>query len=181
MFLHGVLQAGSDGKTEMGQGLGPNIAKQASTYPFIAIFPQSGGDWTGDERDRLAMAVLDDVERQYSVDKDRIILTGLSNGGYGVWHIGADHVDRFAALVPVSGKSDVDSVPKLTHIPIWVFHNSGDFLIMSSNSREMVAKLKEAGANVKYTQFDAIGHECWDQVYGDPKVLDWMLAQRRGK
>jgi predicted peptidase len=163
----------------MGQGLGPNIARQVSTFPFVAIFPQSGGDWTGEARDRLAMAVLDDVESHYNIDKDRIILTGLSNGGYGVWHIGAAHVDRFAALVPVSGQADPQAVDKLTHIPIWCFHNSGDFLIGSGNSREMVSKIKAAGGNVKYTQFDAIGHECWDKVYGDPQVLEWMLAQRR--
>jgi predicted peptidase len=182
VFLHGVLQAGGDGRAEMGQGLGPNIARRPEKFPCIAIFPQSGGDWTGEARDRLAMAVVDDVCQHYSVDPDHICLTGLSNGGYGTWHIGGNHVDRFAALVPVSGGSDYDAVPKLAaaRVPIWCFHNSGDFLIMASNTRGMNERLKAAGANVKYTEFSAMGHECWDQVYGDEQVIQWMLAQRRG-
>jgi predicted peptidase len=182
VFLHGVLQAGSDGRSQMGQGLGPNIARNPERFPCLAIFPQSSGDWTGEARDRLAMAVLDEVCRRYTVDPERIVLTGLSNGGYGTWHIGANHVDRFAALVPVSGGSDYDAVSKLAaaHIPIWCFHNGGDFIIFSSNTREMNSRLKAAGANVKYTEFDAVGHECWDQVYGDEQVIGWMLAQRRG-
>jgi predicted peptidase len=180
VFLHGVLQAGSDGRSQMGQGLGPNIARDPARFPCFAIFPQSGGDWTGDARDRLCIAVLDDVAAHYAIDPGRIVLTGLSNGGYGTWHIGANHTDRFAALVPVSGNADYDAVPRLTRIPIWCFHNSGDFLIGSGNSREMVKRINAAGGHARYTQFDAVGHECWNQVYGDPKVIDWMLAQRAG-
>src|SRR4030088_3587027 len=34
VFLHGVLQAGSDGMNNMGQGIGPVIAMQPEKYPF---------------------------------------------------------------------------------------------------------------------------------------------------
>src|SRR5438067_1055263 len=150
VFLHGVLQAGSDGTTNMGEGIGPTIAKSPEHYPFIVVFPQSSGDWTGDARDRLAIACLDAVQHDYSTDPDRVVLTGLSNGGYGVWHIAADHPERFAALVPVAGQPSYDDCPKLTHIPIWCVHNSGDFIIFASGSREMCKRIKEAGGTVKY-------------------------------
>src|SRR5438477_4578489 len=35
VFLHGVLQAGSDGVSNMGQGIGPVIAMPPGKYPFI--------------------------------------------------------------------------------------------------------------------------------------------------
>src|SRR5437588_747053 len=41
VFLHGVLQAGSDGVSNMGQGIGPVIAMHPEKYPFIVAFPQS--------------------------------------------------------------------------------------------------------------------------------------------
>jgi len=179
VFLHGLLQAGSDGESCMKQGLGPSIAKRPSTFPAIAIFPQSGGDWTGANREKLALAVLDDVQSHYAVDRDRVVLTGLSNGGYGTWHIGADHPERFSALVPIAGQADLPSVSKLTAIPIWCFHNSGDVFINVGAARSMVAQIRAAGSTqVQYTEFDAFGHGGWDQVYDDPKILDWMLAQR---
>lgn len=179
VFLHGLLQAGSDGESAMKQGLGPCIAKRPATFPAIAVFPQSGGDWTGTSREKLALAVLDDVAAHYAVDRDRVVLTGLSNGGYGTWRIGADHPERFSALVPIAGQADPQSVPKLTGIPIWCFHNSGDVFINVGAVRSMVAQLRAAGATmVQYTEFDAFGHGGWDQVYDDPKILDWMLAQR---
>ena len=185
VFLHGLLQAGSDGEGCMKQGLGPCIAKRPTTFPAIAIFPQSGGDWTGDGREKLALAVLDDVATHFAVDRDRVVLTGLSNGGYGTWHIGADHPERFSALVPIAGQADPPSAPRLTGIPIWCFHNSGDVFINVGAARSMVAQIRAAGSTqVQYTEFDAFGHGGWDQVYDDPKILDWMLAQRisaRGK
>jgi predicted peptidase len=179
VFLHGLLQAGSDGATAMKQGLGPCIAKRPTTFPAIAAFPQSDGDWTGDARDKLAMAVLTDVEAHYNVDRDRVTLTGLSNGGYGTWRIGGNHPERFSALVPIAGQGDPDSVPRLIGIPVWCFHNSGDVFVNVGAARSMVAKLRAAGATlVQYTEFQAFGHGGWDQVYDDPKILDWMLAQR---
>ena len=180
VFLHGVLQAGSDGTTNMGEGIGPTIAKTPEKYPFIVVFPQSSGDWTGDARDRLAIATLDAIQKDYSTDPDRVILTGLSNGGYGVWHIAAMHPDRFSAIVPVAGQPSYDDCPKLTHIPIWCIHNSGDFLIFPGGSREMCKRIKEAGGNVKYTERQSFGHGGWDEIYGDPELLNWMLAQHRG-
>lgn len=185
VFLHGLLQAGSDGEACMKQGLGPCIAKRPTTFPAIAIFPQSGGDWTGEAREKLALAVLDDVASQFAVDRDRVVLTGLSNGGYGTWHIGADHPERFSALVPIAGQADLASASKLTGIPIWCFHNSGDVFVSVGAARSMVAQIRAAGSTqVQYTEFGAFGHGGWDQVYDDQKMLDWMLAQRistRGK
>ena len=181
VFLHGVLEAGSNGTSNMGQGIGPVIGENPEKYPFIVVFPQSSGDWTGPAREKLALAVLDDVQRHYSLDPSRVILTGLSNGGYGVWHIGAMHPERFAALVPVAGYSDYDDVPKLTSMPIRCFHNSGDFLVSAGGSREMCSRINAAGGHAQYTQLDAVGHECWVEVYGNQELLDWMLAQRRAR
>jgi predicted peptidase len=179
VFLHGLLEGGSDGVTAMKKGLSSAIATRAGTFPAIAIFPQSGGDWTGPVREKLALAVLDDVQAHYAVDRDRVVLTGLSNGGYGTWHIGANNPTRFSALVPIAGQADFESVPKLSRIPIWCFHNSGDIFVNVGAARDMVAQIRAAGStSVQYTEFQAFGHGGWDEVYQDPKMLDWMLAQR---
>jgi predicted peptidase len=179
VFLHGLLEGGSDGVTAMKKGLSSAIAKRPGTFPAIAIFPQSGGDWTGAARETLALAVIDDVQAHFAVDRDRVILTGLSNGGYGTWRIGANNPGRFSALVPIAGQADFESVPKLTRIPIWCFHNSGDIFVNVGAARDMVAKIRAAGStSVQYTEFQSFGHGGWDEVYQDPKMLKWMLAQR---
>lgn len=47
-----------------------------------------------------------DVCRRFNIDKDRIVLRGMSMGASGTWHLGLKHPDRFAALGPYCGYVD---------------------------------------------------------------------------
>ncbi len=179
VFLHGVLEAGGDATKNLGVGIGPHVRDNAATWPFITIFPQSSSDWQDAEKQRICMAVLDDVSRRYSVDQDRVILTGLSNGGQGTWIIGANYKNRFAALVPIAGHAARDYCDKLTGIPIWCFHNSVDPFVPSGGSADMCKRINDAGGSAKYTEYGGFGHNAWDDVYSDQDVIRWMLAQRR--
>lgn len=48
-------------------------------------------------------ALLDHLESQYSVDKDRIFVTGFSNGASMSFRVGIELSDRVAAIAPVAG------------------------------------------------------------------------------
>ena len=48
------------------------------------------------------MGMVDHVVANFHGDADRVYLTGLSYGGYGTWHLGAQFPDRFAAIAPSS-------------------------------------------------------------------------------
>ena len=183
IFPHGVLEAGDDGRKNVGKGLGPFIARDPDRWPFVTIFPQSGGDWQGDDRARLVIAALDDAIRNHGADPDRVILTGLSNGGQGTWIIGAKHRNRFAALVPMCAHAAYDSVPDLKGIAIWCFHNDLDMLVGCGGSREMCKRINEAGGNAKLTTYGGLAgdfnHNVWDRAYKEPDLVPWMLKQRR--
>ncbi len=61
-----------------------------------------GFDW--EDWGRLdALEVLADAQQYLGTDPRRTYLTGHSMGGHGVWHIGATHPDRFAAIGPSAG------------------------------------------------------------------------------
>lgn len=179
VFLHGSEQYGDSGVNAMDEGAGPLIWKRPQGFPFITVFPQSRAKWKTDAEIRLVIACLDQIQREYSTDADRVILSGLSDGGLGTWLVGARYPDRFAALVPLCAYSAFEVVPKLTKIPIWAFHNSGDFMVSPSNAREMCRRIKEAGGNVRFTEFTSIGHNCWAEAFDKSTVMEWMLAQRR--
>lgn len=59
--------------------------------------------WSG-ETD--VFEAIDDVCRKYSIDRDRIVLRGMSMGASGTWHLGLKHPDRFVALGPYCGYVD---------------------------------------------------------------------------
>lgn len=179
MFLHGVLEGGSNGKKCVTVGLGPAISERARTFDFIAVFPQSPGDWMGDDMQRVAIATLDRVLADYpAADRSQVFLTGLSNGGDGTWKIGAAYTSRFAGLAPMCSAVDYDDVPKLTKIPIWCFHNSVDPFRSAGRAESMCEKIKAAGGNVKLTKYGDIGHDCWTRAFSEGEVFTWMKAQR---
>ena len=52
--------------------------------------------------------MLKDVKKNFSIDSDRVYLTGHSMGGHGAWHIGTSHPDLFAAMAPSAGWTSID-------------------------------------------------------------------------
>jgi predicted peptidase len=127
----------------------------------------------------LAVATLDAAERAYRIDRRRIVLTGLSLGGYGAWAIGAAHGDRFAALVPICGGGEPADAERLARLPIWCFHGADDPVISVEESRTMVSAVRAAGGEVRYTEFPGVGHDSWTPAYANPELITWMLEQQR--
>jgi polyhydroxybutyrate depolymerase len=48
-------------------------------------------------------ALLDRLESELCIDRDRVYATGMSNGGMFVHRLGCDMAERFAAIAPVAG------------------------------------------------------------------------------
>jgi len=182
IFLHGVGEGGSDSIPNLKVGLGPIVGDQASSFPFIVIFPQSdNGHWNADSENATdVIAELDEVSKMYPVNADKVILTGLSTGGYGTWAIGSKYKDRFAALVPMaSSENAFDQAPNLVNMPIRSFHNNGDPFAAMWNDEVMCQKINTLGGHADMTKTSGGGHNCWDIAYGETDLLTWMQQQMR--
>jgi predicted peptidase len=91
LFLHGAGSRGTDNKLPMVGGIAPQVRARQATFPFIVVFPQCEDTgsrlmygWQADTADgQRALKILDEVEREFSVDRGREILTGASMGAYG--------------------------------------------------------------------------------------------------
>ena len=113
------------------------------------------------------------------IDPDRVVLTGLSMGGYGSWSIGAAHPERFAAVVPVCGGAKAEVAALLKGLPVWSFLGDADSEKIVTDSRGALAALREAGGTPRATEYRDVGHNSWDRAYSDPKLVEWMLARSR--
>jgi predicted peptidase len=182
IFLHGLGEsAGGEGDTRnLTVGLAPTIALQKDTFPFICIFPQTDGDWSQDIYGQDVMAELDEVSKAYSVDLDRVTLTGISIGGYGTYIIGSKYAHRFAALVPMATNgSAIHVADRLSKVPVRAYTSKMGDVFANNNDKAMVMRIKTAGGQAEYIETPTEGHNCWDYVYGSGEALSWMLQQRR--
>lgn len=188
LFLHGAGERGTDGQAPLTVGLGPLLKERAKSFPFVAVFPQCEDvqgrlltGWSADSADgKRALAILSAVEKDYSIDPKRRILTGWSMGGYGAWSLAAAHPEMFSAVVPVSGGGDAAWGAKLAKLSVWAMHGAKDAAVPASESRKMVDAIKGAGGQPRYTEFPDAEHDVWKLVYGSDALYAWMLNPKSG-
>ena len=184
LFLHGAGETKTDkkgGKMPIEVGIGPAIKKREKDFPFIVVIPQAEGfGWAADKPNaKRALAMLDEVMKEYKTDEKRQYLSGLSMGGMGTWSIAMSTPDRWAAIVPVCGNGNTKTAEKLKDLPCWCFHGDADTAVKVEGSRDMIEAIKKAGGTPKYTEYPKVGHNSWDMAYGDPELYKWLLEQKK--
>ena len=179
LFLHGAGSKGTDGKKQMGGGLAKAIKANEKDFPFIAVFPRAEKTWQAGSSDAVvALAILDEVQKEYKTDKKRVYLTGLSMGGFGTWSLAARYPERWAAIAPICGGGDPRSAAKIKDIPCWCFHGDADKTVSVEQSRTMIKALEAAGSKPKYTEYPGVDHNSWDRAYATKELYDWLLMQK---
>ncbi len=75
-------------------------------------------------------ALLDELEKNYSIDSTRIFATGLSNGGMMTYKLGCELSDRIAAIAPVAGALDTDDPDAAYPVSAIIFHGTADLHVL---------------------------------------------------
>jgi predicted peptidase len=173
LFFHGSGERGLDGKKPCKVGLGLSVLNNPSYFPCLVLMPQESEDLENPWEPALEQTLED-----YSIDSSRIYLTGISVGGTAVWIAAERYPERFAALMPVCGRSHPEGIGCYLDKPVWIFHGTDDKIIPVVESRLMYRLIHENGGDARYTEFPNAGHECWDKVYQDEEVIEWLLGCR---
>lgn len=120
---------------------------------FITIYPEgapvqfnhrekifAGTGWelavTKSNRDLLFVTtMLDRLEAEYCIDRNRVFATGFSNGAYFSHLLGCVMADRIAAIAPVSGGKRPTPCAPARPVPALIFHGRQDDIIDVADGR----------------------------------------------
>ncbi len=205
LFLHGAGERGTDNDKQVKKHISGLIDKTESDYPAILVAPQvpGGSGWLASQD--LTAYAIDDVQQQYSVDSNRMYITGLSMGGFGSFGYSSvtegmtDPPFRFAASAPLSGghvwTADPSMVAHFNHVPHWIMHGSNDSTVDVRHSRETYKSLvgmeetdsitfntqmlgypTATSGNIRYTEFTGKGHNIWSPIYSGDEFYEWMFS-----
>jgi len=187
VFLHGIGQRGTGGVVATDGSAGKIVRHYLEKVGAIIVLPQcrAGMYWSTPEMDQMVMKEVDDVKASFKANARRIYLTGVSMGGYGVWHLASQHPGRFAALVSVCGGSSLQTGDRFTPIakmigrtPVWIFHGEVDKVVPVTESRQMAVALRAIHGDVHYNEYPGVGHNVWMKVIEEKQLVPWLLKQR---
>lgn len=188
IWLHGAEGAGTDnikqisGDQVPGTRIWTNARTQAE-HPAFVVAPQSpSGGWGAASATRL-LAVVNLLESEFHLDERRVYLLGQSAGGRVAWTVLTQEPNTFAAVVlvcpalPPLIATDGPPPRSLAPLPIWAFIGEDDR--GRKTLVELVAALRSAGGQPRYTEYAGMGHEIWTRVFQEPELVTWMFSQHR--
>jgi predicted peptidase len=190
LWLHGAGSVGSDNLKQIsGASLrGTHVwttPQNQMKHPAFVLAPQSPASWANFRSGELSremilvLEILAAVRTEFRIDPSRIYVAGQSMGGYGTWDLITKRPDLFAAAIPLCGGGDTARGEDAARTPTWAFHGDSDPTVPVSRSRDMIAAIRKAGGNPRYTEYKGVGHDVWVRAVREPGLVDWLFAQHK--
>ena len=173
----------------------------------IYIMPAgwSAAPWWSDAQVHSLRAILEDVKRDYNVDENRVVISGVSDGGTGAYYIAMRDTTPYAAFLPLNGYVLVLRNPaleirtslflnNLRNKPLYIVNGGRDPLYPVESVEPSVAYLDKLGVSLTYRPRAEAGHDTswWPDLKDDferfvaahprvplPDRLTWEVSDPR--
>ena len=153
---------------------------EARTRGAILVSPTSQGDtWSlhepGVDITRLD-SIVAQLKGQWNVNAERVLLTGMSDGGTFTWLAGLRDSAPFTHLAPISSSFHPMLLTEAGGVagkPIYLVHGALDWMFPVDMAREAAQVLTSAGAQVTYREIDDLSHTYPREE--NARILDWFL------
>ncbi|MFN0052531.1 MAG: hypothetical protein ACKV0T_10075 [Planctomycetales bacterium] len=167
-------------------GGGEEKIGQAQRHGYIVIAPeyttkaaQAHYDFSP-RTHQIVLGAIRDARRRFSVDSNRVFLSGHQMGGDAAFDIGLSHPDWFAGVIPIAATSDRHCQfywENARNLPLYFISGELDRDTVSRNTKELMRMLLQ-NFNLIYVEFTGAGQ---DSFYSEiHKLFDWMSRHRRG-
>ncbi|NLF70388.1 MAG: prolyl oligopeptidase family serine peptidase [Candidatus Anammoximicrobium sp.] len=161
------------------------IYKSEAEKRGIAVVCPFGGDaqgrpteWRG-VGELHVLAALEDVQRRFRIDPDRIVCTGQSMGGTGTTYLCCRYPDVFAAGIPLASTyGHISLVTNLRDVPMFYVHGGQDWPIYAKTGPLPITdEMRRLGYNGSLWMIAETGHNTMS--VSTERVLEWALQQKR--
>ena len=174
--------AGSfDQQSRLQQRLG-----QATRQGYIVIAPEwkPENQWSYQYSPIEHARVLDslrDALHRFSIDSNRVFLSGHSAGGDAAWDIGLAHPDPWAGIIPITASADRYVNHYTTNgfgtLAMYFVHGEYDHARMASNKMDWNRYMESQNADVMIVTYQGRGHEHFQEEIFN--IFDWMKVHQR--
>jgi phospholipase/carboxylesterase len=172
-----------------GRGFLWSWLRDARSHGAIVVAPTATGNtsnkstWAlmGEDTDSANLArILDLVRGRWNVDADRMLLTGMSDGGTFCYVSGLQSASPFTHLAPVSATfhplmAEMADAGRLRGLPVYLVHGRLDWMFPVQVARQTHAALSAAGAEIIYRELDDLSHTYPREI--NAEILNWLTRE----
>ena len=145
----------------------------------IYVLPSSWDQapWWDEKQIANLRVVLDTVKRTYNVDENRVVVSGVSDGGTGAYYLAMRDTTPYASFLPLNGFIMVLASPtlqlrdqlfpnNLRNKPLFVVNGGRDQLYPTRIVDPSVRHLQQGGVELTYLPQPEAGHNTawWPEV-----------------
>ncbi len=202
LVLHGAGERGNDNKAQLTHGANLFLKKEIrEKFDAIVVFPQCPEEsyWSNVKKERLLnafnftfsaegeptqamkmlQAFIPELKNKFKIDENRMYVGGLSMGGMGTLELVRRNPTMFAAAFSICGGAHPDTAPQLTNTKWWFFHGDADVVVDYQHSVNMVNALEQLGVEAKFTTYEGVNHNSWENAFAEPDLLPWLFAHTK--
>lgn len=187
LFLHEQIAIGMPYKGMCLHGPDAELEKKGNeqfkgSFASIVVSPKRLPEfpkWDQPEMTPALIALVDDVCAKYHVDKKRVYVTGLNEGGAGTWMLACKAPERFAAILPVIAEGNFsppgNAGTALKDVPTWAFEPASD----GGGMQSLGSMFKTFRADWTLTPVSPANVIEATNGYRQPKIYEWMLKHHK--
>jgi len=176
--LHGgVMNRRTNEPPQNAGGIGALASDEPQIY--LVPFAWDAAPWWSDDQLRNLRVALDAVKRRFNVDENRVVLSGVSDGGTGAYYVSMRDTTPYASFLPLNGYWGVLAVHDLDvdgplfpgnmrNKPFFIVNGERDPLYPPDLVEPAIAHYRKMGLTFDYHPQAGAGHntQWWPQVKG---------------
>jgi poly(3-hydroxybutyrate) depolymerase len=167
--LHGGI-GGRVSNAAVGPGTIGALAGAEQIY--VLPYAWNAAPWWSDDGVENIMQIVDELKRTYNVDENRVIVSGVSDGGTGAYYIAMHETTPFAVFTPLNGyvmvlgSADIDDGQlfpnNLRNKPFFAVNGGRDPLYPTRIVEPYIEHMKRGGVTIDYhPQPNAVHNTAW--------------------
>ena len=165
--LHGGVGRPSPNAQAPGRAVNPGASGRTPNRiegeQQIYLHPSgwAAAQWWDEEQVDNILRSVDALKRKYNIDESRIYLTGISDGGTGVYYLALKEPNPWSSFLPLNGSLAVLRNPgngadgemhgnNLVNAPLYIVNGENDQLYPVAQVEPHIGWLKRMGVNVTF-------------------------------
>ena len=156
--------------------------RDARRRGYVLVAPTAVASTWSPVEERGLLEILAWLGDRYAIDRERVLLTGLSDGATFTLVYGLAHPEVFRALAPCCGVFHPanfanGNLTRARGVPVYLVHGAQDFLFPVDYARMTRDVLTEAGADLTYRELPELSHTYPRSE--NPAILAWFESKTR--